>query len=109
MRPRFHIDQRVVAVKVIRDDGTYPDPDLGKGAVLVARGTAGYVVDIGTFLQDRLVYAVLFENGRLVGCLERELAPLGEEEVAGGDLETGAVLGSAPAGREGDGSGPAAG
>lgn len=76
MKPRFDIDQRVVTTKVICNDGTYPDPDLEKGAVLVPKGMAGYVVDIGTFLQDHIVYAVHFENGRLVGCLERELAPL---------------------------------
>lgn len=76
MRPRFDIDQRVVTTKVIRNDGTYPDPNLGKGDVLVPKGTPGCVVQIGTFLQDHVVYAVHFENGRLVGCLERELAPL---------------------------------
>ncbi len=108
MRPRFHIDQQVVAIKALRNDGTYPDPDLDKGEILVPKGLPGYVVDIGTFLQDHLVYAVFFENGRLVGCLERELAPL-EEGRAGEDLETGAVLGSAPADREGAGSGSGAG
>ncbi len=108
MRPRFHIDQRVVTVKAIRNDGTYPDPDLGKGAVLVPRGTPGYVVDIGTFLRSTWSMPLFFENGRMVGCLERELAPL-EEGRAGEDLETGAVLGSAPVGREGAGSGGAAG
>lgn len=99
MRPRFRVDQRVVAVRALRNDGTYPDPDLARGAILVPRGTAGYLVDVGTFLQDHLVYAVAFDNGRLVGCLEGELQPLGETR-AGKDPETGAVLGSGPAGRE---------
>lgn len=77
-RPRFDIDQRVMAVKTIRNDGTFPDANMAKGDVLVEKGVKGYVVHIGTFLQDITVYAVQFENGRLVGCLERELAPLEE-------------------------------
>lgn len=76
MRPRFDIDQRVMTIKAIRNDGTYPDPDVSKGDVLVPEGMPGYVVHIGTFLQDRVVYAVHFANGRLVGCLEHELASL---------------------------------
>lgn len=32
-------------------------------------------MDVGTFSQDRLVYAVRFANGLLMGCLEGELAP----------------------------------
>ncbi|HET9657559.1 MAG TPA: nitrogen fixation protein NifZ [Kineosporiaceae bacterium] len=57
----------------LRQDGTFPDPAVTVGEVLVPAGTLGQIVDIGVYLQEHIVYAVAFGNGRLVGCLEREL------------------------------------
>ena len=38
------------------------------------RGSVGYVRDVGTFLQDQLIYTVHFvDAGRVVGCREPEL------------------------------------
>ncbi len=82
MRLAFDTAEAVIATRVLRNDGTYPG--VAVGAVLVAAGTAGEVVDHGTYLQDRVVYAVCFENGRVVGCLEPELARQ-DDESAGGE------------------------
>ena len=87
----FEIDAEVVATRVLRNDGTFPDLTIEKGAVLVPKGTRGHVRDIGLYLQRSVVYAVQLANGRLVGCLARELAPAPRPE----DPETDAVLGSA--------------
>ena len=56
----------------LRNDGTYPGLEVGK--LLVRRGSVGFVRDVGTFLQDQVVYSVHFlEVGRLVGCRAEEL------------------------------------
>ncbi len=56
----------------VRNDGTYPGLEVGK--LLVRRGSVGFVRDVGTFLQDQVVYSVHFlEFGRLVGCRAEEL------------------------------------
>ena len=59
-------------VRNVRNDGTFPGMDVGK--LLVRRGSVGYVRDVGTFLQDQLIYSVHFlEENRMVGCREEEL------------------------------------
>ena len=56
----------------VRNDGTFPGMDVGK--LLVRRGSVGYVRDVGTFLQDQLIYSVHFvDDNRMVGCREEEL------------------------------------
>lgn len=58
----------------IRNDGTFPGEPTG--ALLVRRGSVGYVVDRGMFLQDQVIYAVHFpEDDRRVGCRAEELQP----------------------------------
>ncbi len=74
MNHTFDVGDLVVAVKDLRNDGTYPDPEIGVGAVLVPDGTRGEVLNVGLYLQEHIVYAIAFANGRVVGCLERELA-----------------------------------
>lgn len=71
---RLQVGEPVRAVRPLRQDGTFPDPSVAVGEVLVPAGTLGQIVDLGVYLQEHLVYAVLFGNGRLVGCLERELS-----------------------------------
>lgn len=74
MRPEFDYGDRVRVLRNVRNDGTYPGMDVGK--LLVRRGSVGFVRDLGTFLQDRIVYSVHFlDNDRLVGCREEELQP----------------------------------
>ena len=59
-------------IRNVRNDGTYPG--LDPGAPLVRRGSIGYVVDVGTFLQDQVIYSVNFlDEGKIVVCREEEL------------------------------------
>lgn len=72
MRPKYKQGEAVRVVRNVRNDGTYPGLEVGN--LLVRRGSVGYVKDVGTFLQDQLIYSVhFFEDDRLVGCREEEL------------------------------------
>jgi nitrogen fixation protein NifZ len=72
VRPKFEYGQAVRVIRNLRNDGTYPGEATGR--LLVRRGSVGYVRDVGTFLQDQLIYSVDFiENRRMVGCREQEL------------------------------------
>lgn len=74
MKPSFEYGAAVRVVRSLRNDGTYPG--LPTGALLVRQGSLGHVRDVGTFLQDQLIYSVHFLDGdRLVGCREHELQP----------------------------------
>ena len=67
-------------MRTVRNDGTYPG--LPTGALLVRRGQVGFVRDVGTFLQDQLIYTVHFlEPDRVVGCREEELQLAGDPWV----------------------------
>ena len=70
--PTFDLDQKVRVLKKIRNDGTYPGEPTGKP--LVEQGEEGYIIGIGTYLQNSYIYSVHFlETNRIVGCLGREL------------------------------------
>lgn len=70
--PEFEIGQKVRVRKLIRNDGTFPGQDIG--ATLAKKGEVGYVVSIGTFLQQYYIYAVHFlEKGYVIGCRTKEL------------------------------------
>ena len=72
MRPRFNQGDAVRVIRNVRNDGTFPGLEVGN--LLVRRGSVGYVKDVGTFLQDQLLYSVhFFDDKRLVGCREEEL------------------------------------
>lgn len=72
MNARWEYGDGVRLVRNVKNDGTYPG--LPVGAPLVRRGTIGHVIDVGTFLQDQIIYSVHFlEEGRIVGCREEEL------------------------------------
>ncbi|OPY94668.1 nitrogen fixation protein NifZ [Bradyrhizobium sacchari] len=73
--PVFSFGQKLRANRTIRNDGTYPGKEIGD--VLVKKGEVGYVVSIGTFLQQFYIYGVEFlESGRRVGMKRRELEPV---------------------------------
>jgi nitrogen fixation protein NifZ len=73
--PAFDYGDKVRALKVIRNDGTFPGKDIGE--VLVGKGDVGYVASIGSFLQQFYIYGVHFhERGYTVGCRRRELEPV---------------------------------
>lgn len=72
MRRRFDYGDHVRVTRNVRNDGTFPGLDTG--AHLVRRGSTGYVQNVGTYLQDQVIYSVHFlEENRLVGCREEEL------------------------------------
>jgi nitrogen fixation protein NifZ len=74
MRPEFDYGDEVRVLRNVRNDGTYPGLDVG--TLLVRRGSVGYVRDVGTFLQDQIIYSVHFlADDKLVGCREEELQP----------------------------------
>ena len=80
MKPRWDIGDTLRVTRNVRDDGTYPG--AARGELLVARGSIGTVVDIGTFLMDQIIYSLHFlEQGRIVGCREEELIGLDEEWI----------------------------
>ena len=77
MDARWEYGEGVRLTRNVRNDGTYPG--LEPGDPLVRRGSIGYVVDVGTFLQDQIIYSVNFiEEGKIVGCREEELIGVDE-------------------------------
>lgn len=72
MRPKFEYGEKVRVVRNVRNDGTYPGEPTGR--LLVRRGSVGFVRDVGTFLQDQLIYSIDFlDENKRVGCREQEL------------------------------------
>ncbi|WP_377828213.1 nitrogen fixation protein NifZ [Bradyrhizobium lupini] len=70
--PFFDYGDKVRANRTIRNDGTYVGKEIGE--VLVKKGQLGYVVSIGTFLQQFYIYGVEFlESGYRVGMKRKEL------------------------------------
>jgi nitrogen fixation protein NifZ len=80
MLPRFEYGAEVRVIRNVRNDGTFPG--FPAGALLVRRGSVGFVRDVGSFLQDQIIYTVHFlEDDRIVGCREEELLSLDEPWV----------------------------
>ena len=73
--PAFAFGEKVRSRRVIRNDGTYCGKDIGE--VLARKGEEGYVVHIGTFLQQFYIYGVEFiESKTRVGMKRKELEPM---------------------------------
>lgn len=80
MQTRFDFGDAVRVIRNVKDDGTYPGANVGQ--LLVRRGSVGHVVDIGTFLQDQVIYSVHFlDINRIIGCREEELIGADEDWV----------------------------
>jgi nitrogen fixation protein NifZ len=78
--PAFAYGQKVRSRLNIRNDGTFPGKEIGD--VLVTKGDEGYVVGIGTFLQQFYIYTVDFVAlGRKVGMKRKELEPFAAAEA----------------------------
>jgi len=70
--PYFNFGEKVRAKRTIRNDGTYAGKEIGE--ILAKKGEEGYVVSIGTFLQQFYIYGVEFlEGGNRVGMKRKEL------------------------------------
>lgn len=77
MHPRWDYGDAVRVTRNVRNDGTFPG--INTGELLVRRGRIGHVRNVGTFLQDQIIYSVHFlDEGRVVGCREEELVGLDE-------------------------------
>ncbi|MGZ8165672.1 MAG: nitrogen fixation protein NifZ [Methylobacter sp.] len=69
---RFEYGELVRVTRNVRNDGTYPGMEVG--TLLIRRGSLGNVIEVGTFLQDQVIFTVHFLNqGRMVGCRLEEL------------------------------------
>ena len=78
MLPRFEFGESVRVIRNVRNDGTYPGMEIGD--MLVKRGSVGYVQNVGTFLQDQIIYSVHFMDvNKVIGCREEEL--IGEKDA----------------------------
>lgn len=74
MKPAYDYGDEVRLIRNVRNDGTYPGKEIGE--FLVRRGSVGYVQNVGTYLQEYIIYSVHFvEADLLVGCREEELIP----------------------------------
>lgn len=72
MKPHYEYGEEVRLIRNVRNDGTYPGMDVG--TLLIRRGAVGCIYDVGTYLQDQIIYRVHFlDEGRTVGCREEEL------------------------------------
>lgn len=80
MLPRYEFGDEVRIVRNVRNDGTYPG--MPTGQLLIRRGSVGVVINVGTFLQDQLIYTVNFlDQGKIVGFREEELISIAEPWV----------------------------
>ena len=72
MLPKYEYGNAVRVTRNVRNDGTFPGMETGE--LLVRRGSVGYVQNVGTFLQDQIIYSVHFMDiNRLIGCREEEV------------------------------------
>ena len=70
--PAFDYGCKVRARRTVRNDGTFCGKDIGE--ILCQKGDEGYVVNIGTFLQQFYIYGVEFiATGHRVGMKRKEL------------------------------------
>lgn len=70
--PIFNYGEKVRSKRSIRNDGTFPGKEIGD--ILVKKGDEGFVVSIGTFLQQFYIYGVDFPAlGYRVGMKRKEL------------------------------------
>jgi nitrogen fixation protein NifZ len=72
VKPQYSEGELVRVIRNVRNDGTFPGSEIGD--MLIRRGSMGHVRNIGTFLQDQIIYSVYFiDEDIMVGCREEEL------------------------------------
>jgi nitrogen fixation protein NifZ len=80
MLPKYEFGDEVRIIRNVRNDGTYPGVAIG--TLLIRRGSTGFVMNVGTFLQDQLIYTVnILEQNKIVGFREEELIGIDEPWV----------------------------
>jgi nitrogen fixation protein NifZ len=74
-QPKFQWGQPVVALTDLINDGSFPGAELD--ALLIEMGTKGEIVQTGMHEESNTpVYLVEFPGGKVIGCLEAEIAPV---------------------------------
>ena len=74
-QPLYNYGDKVRAKRTIRNDGTFMGKEIGE--ILCKKGDEGYVVSIGTFLQQFYIYGVEFvSTGYRVGMKRKEIDPI---------------------------------
>ena len=58
MQPAYDYGTEVRLVRNVRNDGTYPGAEVGE--LLIKRGSVGCIYDVGSDLQDQIIYGVHF-------------------------------------------------
>jgi nitrogen fixation protein NifZ len=82
MKPCFDFGDQVRVIRSLRNDGTFPGKP--RGALLVRKGSVGYVREWGSFLQDTIIYQIHFvAEDCIVGCREQELISGSAPWIAG--------------------------
>jgi len=72
--PKYQWGQPVVTLTDLANDGSYPD--MPEDALLAESGSRGEIVQVGMHTESNMpVYLVEFPDGKIVGCLEEEIAP----------------------------------
>ena len=72
MQPAYEYGDEVRLIRNVRNDGTYPGKEVGE--LLIRRGSVGCIYDVGSYLQDQIIYRVHFlDESRTVGCRQEEL------------------------------------
>ena len=80
MQPKYEYGSEVRLTRNVRNDGTFPGKEVGE--LLIRRGAVGCVYDVGTYLQDQIIYRVHFlDAGMTVGCREEELIDAQDEWI----------------------------
>ena len=75
IEPKFRHGQRVRSTVELFNDGSFPNAE--PGALLVAAGAPGEIVEIGTHVEtDTTLYLVAFGEDRVIGCLGEEIGPV---------------------------------
>ena len=73
-QPKYQWGQPVIALIDLVNDGSYPGAELE--GLLIDSGTRGEIVQTGIHEESNTpVYLVEFPGGKVVGCLEEEIAP----------------------------------
>ena len=79
--PKYRWGQPVYASTDLNNDGTYPG--AAHGELLIKRGTRGEIVQTGLHEESNTpVYLVEFPAGKVIGCLEQEIASVPAPDAA---------------------------
>jgi nitrogen fixation protein NifZ len=73
-QPKYQWGQPVIALTDLINDGSFPGAELD--ALLIESGTQGEIVQTGMHEESNTpIYLVEFPGGKVIGCLEAEIAP----------------------------------